>query len=278
MVVLRRLLSSSSEMKSAAGGSVAAEAASGSSSLRSALNCVAALLSDKVALLETITDDAYVAKCSVVGASIGQHVRHSWSHIEMALAPVVAGDRGGAGGGGGEGGGGGGPLAAFNYDERSRGTSMETDRKHALRKIREMRDKLTSDEGVAPGSGRGLELGGCDASVNVSFAMDGDDSEGGDFSVFKSTVAREVAFSAHHSMHHMAMMKIVAEGPSVGLDKKALPNMFGMAPSTRRFLAQQQQQQQQQQQRRSFSSAPNSIVGKPSFTYFSAWFVSLPGT
>ena len=49
-----------------------------------------------------------------------------------------------------------------------------------------------------------------------------------------STVARELGFAAHHAIHHMAMIKIIATHGQVGkLDPvKDLPADFGRAPST----------------------------------------------
>jgi hypothetical protein len=49
-----------------------------------------------------------------------------------------------------------------------------------------------------------------------------------------STIGRELGFAAHHAIHHLAMVKIIAIH-TLGLDENELPNGFGMAPSTVRF-------------------------------------------
>jgi len=65
--------------------------------------------------------------------------------------------------------------------------------------------------------------------MSVLFAMDNDSNN---FTCFNSTVAREVAFAGHHALHHLAMMKIIANGYALDL-----PDSFGKAPSTTRFEA-----------------------------------------
>jgi len=47
----------------------------------------------------------------------------------------------------------------------------------------------------------------------------------------RSTLERELGFSAHHAVHHMAMAKIIALN-HLGLHSEALPDDFGRAPST----------------------------------------------
>jgi hypothetical protein len=49
-----------------------------------------------------------------------------------------------------------------------------------------------------------------------------------------STIGRELGFAAHHAIHHMAMVKIIAT-KTLGYDENDLPHGFGRAPSTLLF-------------------------------------------
>jgi len=49
--------------------------------------------------------------------------------------------------------------------------------------------------------------------------------------VLHSTIARELGFAAHHAIHHLVLVKIIALN-SAGLQESDLPRGFGMAPST----------------------------------------------
>jgi hypothetical protein len=46
-----------------------------------------------------------------------------------------------------------------------------------------------------------------------------------------STIGRELGFVAHHAIHHMAMVKIIAV-KTLSIKECELPNGFGRAPST----------------------------------------------
>lgn len=49
-----------------------------------------------------------------------------------------------------------------------------------------------------------------------------------------STIGRELGFVAHHAIHHMAMVKIIAV-KTLGIEESELPHGFGRAPSTMIF-------------------------------------------
>jgi hypothetical protein len=71
-----------------------------------------------------------------------------------------------------------------------------------------------------------------DEPVYASFMLSSDASELElDLS---STIGREMGFAAHHAIHHLAMVKIIAVH-TLGLEESELPDDFGMAPSTTRF-------------------------------------------
>jgi hypothetical protein len=70
--------------------------------------------------------------------------------------------------------------------------------------------------------------------VGVSFSLCADPAASP--AAFESTLGREVAFGAHHALHHLAMIRVIAEGPVGGL-RGRLPEGFGKAPATRQFEA-----------------------------------------
>jgi hypothetical protein len=53
-----------------------------------------------------------------------------------------------------------------------------------------------------------------------------------------STIGRELGFVAHHAIHHMALVKIIAR-KTLNIEESELPNGFGKAPSTILFNQQQ---------------------------------------
>ena len=155
----------------------------------------------------------YASPCPVVGASVGAHVRHSLEHARC-VADAVASLRGGGAGGGGEP-----PLVP--YDARARSAELETDPARAVAYARDCRDAV-----VLGGSGGG-GLAALDAPVLAAFALSPDDA---DDTPLASTIARELAFAAHHATHHFAMIDLIARG-HLDMD---VGRGLGKAPATAR--------------------------------------------
>jgi hypothetical protein len=63
--------------------------------------------------------------------------------------------------------------------------------------------------------------------IQAYFMLSGDPHE---FQL-PTTIEREMGFAAHHAIHHMAMVKIIAT-QTVGLSKEELSPDFGRAPIT----------------------------------------------
>jgi hypothetical protein len=157
----------------------------------------ASLLQQAAGFIELLDDRAYSQQSKVMaGGTIGKHFRHSLDHFAAALSGALAGD----------------PI---NYDHRRRNVPMETDRSAALAAIRRLIDQL---------SGTSAPLSTSSVRVRVMLAADGSEAE------FASTLGRELAFAAHHAVHHHAMIKAIAEEHGV-----SVPTGFGMAPSTVNF-------------------------------------------
>jgi uncharacterized damage-inducible protein DinB len=128
------------------------------------------------------------------GGTIGKHVRHCLDHFLAALS--VHDERGNA----------------ADYDHRERNVPMETDRAEALEAIHRVARRLRAVRAVVADE---------PAVVRVMVTCDGAQCE------FRSTVGRELAFAAHHAVHHHAMMKVIADELAV-----SSPAGFGLAPST----------------------------------------------
>lgn len=144
--------------------------------------------------IDTLSDEQYrAASLLSEGASIGQHVRHLSDHFaSLALAHST------------------GAIAA--YDQRSRGTDVETSRDAARARLATLRDALAQlDEPrlAAP------------VHIRVLPAPDAEEVE------IPTTLARELAFVTHHGVHHHALMKVIAR--ELGVEAAA---SFGRAPST----------------------------------------------
>ena len=157
--------------------------------------------------------NGYSQVCSIVGATMGQHVRHSMDHIEHAANMAVNSMN---------------PLydkpKEIHYDLRERGGSDEHDMDAAeeriLRVAQLLRDQEAQqevDSAVTPHPD----------GVDVFFMLSGDPTE------FRlpSTIERELGFAVHHAIHHMAMVNIVAL-QTLQLPPDLLPSDFGKAPST----------------------------------------------
>ena len=67
--------------------------------------------------------------------------------------------------------------------------------------------------------------------VQACFMLSGDSEK--EYAL-ASTIGRELGFAAHHAIHHMALVKLIAT-ETIGLNETDLPDGFGRAPSTINF-------------------------------------------
>jgi hypothetical protein len=151
--------------------------------------------------------DQYQTVCNIVHASMGQHVRHSMDHIELAANMAVQCTQGDP------------MVREIHYDLRERGGTDESDMDAAEDRIKRV-EQLFQDQANRQDDGLGQP-------VDAFFMLSGDPME------FKlaSTVHRELGFAVHHAIHHMAMVKIIAVH-TLQLQPDLLPLDFGKAPST----------------------------------------------
>ncbi|DAZ97483.1 TPA: hypothetical protein N0F65_009966 [Lagenidium giganteum] len=182
--------------------------------------CVAAILKQKRELLEVVDDEMYTFHSTFVGASIGQHTRHSLDHLRKPLEVFHAGDN------------------DIRYDIRERHTVIETDRQAALQQIAQIEANLARVGASGASSFSAMHhaniivIVGTDSDVenpvSAAFMLSADGQE----FRFPSTFSREIAFSVHHCIHHNALIKLLLlqHFPDV-----PLPPNFGMAPSTANY-------------------------------------------
>jgi hypothetical protein len=155
--------------------------------------------------------ELYKSTCPMVGASIGQHIRHSMDHMELvaliATNPIHETKS---------------PIE-LHYDLRIRGGTAEHDMNQAKNRILQVKDVFIalSQNSNSNETERNL-------SVKAAFMLSDDGVEYG----LMSTIQRELGFCAHHAIHHMAMIRLIALHHA-GLSN--LPFDFGRAPSTLNF-------------------------------------------
>jgi hypothetical protein len=169
------------------------------------------VLAQKKVLVELLTDaDFKRGLDGFFGSSVGGHIRHSCDHFQnvllahdyycnQTLAETTTT-----------------PELTFSYDERSRATSVQSQRGEALKAIDAMVVKVPT-----------LAL---DTRIVIGFlAAETEPME--TFSI-QSTVARELSFVAHHGIHHLATIRLMMDRMAYKLD--ATSNI-GKAPSTVQF-------------------------------------------
>jgi hypothetical protein len=191
-----------------------------------------AILTQKIALLDLLVARHGASKaasqfstpCPIVGASVGQHYRHSMDHVELAALIADAADKDG--------------ICHYppsrtvdelHYDLRVRGGTLEVDMDMSRRRMVDVSAVFHSLEFR---SRRQMERECITArpiAAYFNLSADADDEVR-----LLSTIGRELGFAAHHAIHHMAMVKIIAVR-TLGLDQCDLPHGFGRAPSTLLF-------------------------------------------
>jgi uncharacterized damage-inducible protein DinB len=151
------------------------------------------ILQQLQAVIACLTDAQYAERpVGVVNSSIGLHVRHCLDHVRSLLGAIETGD--------------------LNYDQRDRGTAIESDRAAALTSIKSLRNRLSNlGDDVIEQSLRLSVLMTCDG---VPFH-------------FQTSVGREMAYVLSHTIHHNALV-----GTMVKTLGGWLPDRFGYAPAT----------------------------------------------
>ena len=158
---------------------------------------LALLLRQLAGVIEDLTDEQYTMRpVGVVESSIGAHVRHCMDHVAALLGAVRSG--------------------VLDYDDRRRGTSIESSRTAALALLDETARRLTA-----------LTTDDFHRSLLLSVTM----AAGQKAVRVRSSVGRELAYVVSHTIHHNALV-----GAMVRTLGGRLPERFGYAPSTVAYL------------------------------------------
>jgi uncharacterized damage-inducible protein DinB len=161
--------------------------------LPAAILPIVAVLRQLADVIRAMTDEQYRRMpVGVVSSNVGGHVRHCLDHVEALLAGIEEGE--------------------LTYDHRRRGTEVETSRDAALAVIRRQERQLFAFPPHP--ERRPLRL-----SAMVSSSLPPTEVE--------TTVGRELAFVLSHTVHHNALIAVMALTLGV-----PVPDRFGYAPST----------------------------------------------
>ena len=151
------------------------------------------------ALLTQLRDEDYTRKVAVAfDASIGGHYRHCLDHFRSLLDSATDSD--------------------LNYDQRERGTLVESDRFAALNATRELREGYERLDPI-------FLMRPLNVTCKTSYATNGSQ-------VSPSTVGREIMYSVAHAVHHYALIGVMC-----GVMGLKMPAGFGVAPSTLKHQA-----------------------------------------
>ncbi|MBI5862987.1 MAG: DinB family protein [Planctomycetes bacterium] len=166
--------------------------------LHDPLDLLAGLLEQLASVLDTVTDSQYTQKpVGAVASSLGGHVRHCLDHFSAFCRGAEA--------------------EWIDYDDRERGTMVETSRAAARSMITELQQRLDKlDASMLP------------MTLRIRSVVSGDGQ------VLESTTSlgRELAFVLSHTVHHNALLAIMCGTLGV-----PVPDEFGYAPSTLAHLA-----------------------------------------
>jgi hypothetical protein len=149
---------------------------------------------EQMAALAAKADGAQYASGLAFGfhSPLGAHFRHAIDHVDALLHGIADGE--------------------ISYDRRERGTLIERDRETGLAAAA---DRALQVRAIS------TELLATPVVVHAVVAPDSAEAR------FTSTVAREVLYVFHHTVHHTALMSAQATNMGIQPDPKA-----GRAPAT----------------------------------------------
>lgn len=161
-------------------------------------------LEQALTLLSSLTDDGYqFVATPYVGSSIGQHMRHILDNYQVLMAGMT--------------------QPPVDYNQRRRGSSVETCRQQAMDEIVQLQQwlsRLSEKQISAP------------LSIISEVCLQETHSD-----CLASTVHRELIFVASHCVHHMALI-----GVAIKLQDLDVPKYFGLAPATATYARQLEKQ------------------------------------
>jgi hypothetical protein len=143
-------------------------------------------------LVASLPEHTYRSAPRSSSGSTGEHVRHCLDHARALVASI--------------------PVRVLSYDSRLRGTPVETQPWTAIEEI----DSLC------------IALGGLEeADMTLALSLETRTHRQGPPVRVQTTIGRELAFVAQHTVHHCATLAVLLEGMGI-----VVPPQFGYAPST----------------------------------------------
>lgn len=169
----------------------------------------------------------FVTPCPIVGASIGQHYRHSMDHVELVALVTDTADKQSSSSSISD------VMEELHYDLRVRGGTLEKNMDMSRKRLVDVVAIFRQLEFRSPQQQQQSQIDESIMSRPIAayFNLSADTN---DEIRLLSTLGRELGFAAHHAIHHMAMVKIIAT-KTLGYDENELPHGFGRAPSTLLF-------------------------------------------
>lgn len=156
-------------------------------------------LAQALDLLEALNDESYCKPYPPFFSSgIGGHLRHNLDHYRSFLDGLG--------------------TWKIDYDSRERDTRVEIDRASAAQHVRDLIDQLRN-------------VSEADTEIPVLVKMDSDAEDEAPVTWRRSTIGRELQFLVSHSVHHYALIAVLARLHGVDPGEE-----FGVAPSTVRYF------------------------------------------
>jgi uncharacterized damage-inducible protein DinB len=169
------------------------------SSRPAAILPLVAVLGQLSELVGAMSDEQYTMKPDeIMSSSVGSHVRHCLDHIEAILRGFETG--------------------MIDYDTRDRGTPVETCRTAAIEALGRQAQRLLRFPACSEHHPLQLKVTLTNSGPAVTVA---------------TSVGRELAFVLSHTIHHNALMAVIAKALGT-----PVPHRFGYAPSTIAYLEQ----------------------------------------
>ena len=135
----------------------------------------------------------YTTPAGCFNSTAGGHVRHVIEHYQAVLSARETGE--------------------LNYEQRARDLRIENEVEHAIEALGQIE--------------RGLMRLSASGADDVMLRLAAETTEGG---VLVTSLARELEFLVSHTVHHYALVAVLAHAHGV-----IMPADFGMAPSTLKY-------------------------------------------
>ncbi|CAM3773448.1 DinB family protein [Parendozoicomonas haliclonae] len=152
-------------------------------------------LSDLESFLSELTEPLFLLIHPQTRYSAGEQVRHILEHYQMLFGSLTTG--------------------VLCYDQRPRNKRLESSLGEALSTLHDI--TLQLDTLCSEG----------DKALSLTCAVDGCQQRN---ATIETTLIRELLFLQNHTIHHMAILKILFQEHD-----KTLPDRFGVAPATLQY-------------------------------------------